>query len=451
MSALGPVLLALPWLSGAAVAARSAGTRQARRVAIGAASLGLIIAAALLLLGVLQPTPGSRWVTVGMPAVVALIGLVAAAMSPSAGCSPGTIARTQLVSAASVALVAAAHPIAIAVLWACTALPAFAELRARQHTHYAARVFAVYQLPSVLLVATGVALQLEGQTALAVFPLAIGFALREAVVPAHSWFVVFVTRAPLGMVVAFAASQVGVHAHLVLLAEGLPKTFEVLVATLGAATAVYAAALGVVQSGTRRALGYLIMSQTALVAFGLDTHSEVAHAGTLLAWMVTALATAGFAMAIAALEARRGLLALDRPNGNFTRVPRLAAAFLVTGLASVGLPGTLGFVAEDLLVQGSVDEFPLLAFALIVATALNGMTVMRNFFLLFNGSARHQGEQDLTLREALALSLLMVVLVGAGLAPRLLTSTRSLERAHAGSTAFQDHNLAGPWVGPRLP
>ncbi|MEZ6037891.1 MAG: proton-conducting transporter membrane subunit [Planctomycetota bacterium] len=100
-------------------------------------------------------------------------------------------------------------------------------------------------------------------------------------------------------------------------------------------------------------------------------------------------------MTLAALEARRGPLSLREAGGSFARTPRMAVAFLFLGFASVALPLTLGFVAEDLLVQGSVDEYPQVGFAVIVATALNGMSVMR-CFTLFSGTRRHRGEHDLT-------------------------------------------------------
>jgi NADH-quinone oxidoreductase subunit M len=358
---------------------------------------------------------------------VALVGLTAVAMSPVYRSTQATIGRTLLVNATSIALTLAHHPAAIAILWACSMLPVWFELVSRETTRDAARVFALYMVPSVALVGIGSALSLTGMVAAAVFPLAIGIALREAVVPVHSWFPIFFERAPLGLAVAFVAPQLGVYAHLYLLPRGLPPEVGNVVAALGALTAVYAAAMGVAQSQTRRALGYLIMSQSGLVALGLDFRTDVARVGTLLAWMVTGLAVAGFAMAIAALEARRGTLSLDRPEGSFERVPRLAAAFLVVGLASVGLPLTLGFISEDLLVQGSVESSPVLAFALIVATAFNGITVVRNFFVLFKGTSRHTGERDLTRRESIALSVVLMALIGLGLWPRALIQSLDTE------------------------
>ena len=287
-------------------------------------------------------------------------------------------------------------------------------MRATQTT---ARVFAIYHIPSVVALGIGAVLLSRGQSAVGLVFLLIGIGIREAVIPLQSWFPPFVQYAPMGLVVAFFAPQLGVYAHLELLKGELPQQLAHGVAALGAVTAVVAAGLGIAQTDARRALGFLIISQTGLVAFGLDARSPVAQIGALLTWQVIGLATAGFAMTLASLEARRGSLSMRVPAGSFTRTPRMAVSFLFMGFASVGLPLTLGFVAEDLLVQGSVDEFPLLAFALIVATALNGVSVMRAFFTLFSGSAKHIGERDLTRREAAVLTVLMATLLITGLFP----------------------------------
>jgi len=218
-------------------------------------------------------------------------------------------------------------------------------------------------------------------------------------------------------VVAFVSPQVEVIAQLEFLSGGLPSELVGIVATMGVITAIGSAFLGVAQQNGRRAAAYLIMSQTGLVAFGLENHSSVGLTGALLTWQVLSLATAGFTMTLAALEARHGNLDLRTPHGNFERTPRLAIAFLLIGFSMIGFPTTLGFVAEDLLVQGSVNEFPALGLCLIVATGFNGLTVMRSFFSLFCGERQHGGEADLTLRESLALSLVILTLLIGGLVP----------------------------------
>ncbi len=410
---------------GALLAARQRDAAAARRTAIEAAALNALLALGLLaahLSGLLATAPG--WPAV-VPGMIGLVGLTAVAMTPARAARPQSMARILIVNAASSALVGVSEPLVLAVLWAIPPIVAFVELSSRSETLRTARVFAVYMLPSVVLFAIGAVLLRQGETTAAMGPFLLALAIRQALVPVHSWLPELAERAPLGLVVAFVAPQLGVYLHLTCLAEQATQELSVAVAALAATTAVFAAAMGIAQSRTRRALGYLIMSQSALVAFGLEPRSEVAHVGALASWLVAGLSSAGLAMAVAALEARRGVLSLQRPGGSFDRLPKLGTAFLVMGLASVGLPLTLGFVAEDLLFQGSMHDFPILALALVVATGLNGMTVARHFFLLFGGTSRHAGERDLTRRESAVLTVILLALLAFGAWPAPVLSPLS--------------------------
>src|SRR5712672_3041776 len=51
-------------------------------------------------------------------------------------------------------------------------------------------------------------------------------------------------------------------------------------------------------------------------------------------------------------------------------MPLLAISFLAMGLACTGFPGTLGFVGQELLVDGAVDAFPVMGFGVVIASAL---------------------------------------------------------------------------------
>jgi NADH-quinone oxidoreductase subunit M len=418
-------LLALVALLAVAVFARRAGeVTDARRIGIAGASMA-VLATLLGLAWRMLDVPvayGDIW-TAPLPFYVALIGLIAIGLSPVFDMRPITISRMAMINALSLTTLLVTEPILAALAWFAAAVPVWRGLRdrARQSEQRRGmdRVFAFYMLPSGLLAVIGAILLSLGDVGLGLLLLALGISIREAVIPVHSWFTDLVDRAPLGFAVAFWAPQLGVFVHLRWISEPLPTDFGQLIAVLGAVTAIFAALMGSVQVRARRALGYLMMSQTALVAFGLETHSQVARTGTLVAWMVSGVAVAGFAMTLGALEARRGRpLILDHPGGSFDRVPKLATAFLLLGLASVGLPGTLGFIGEDLLIQGSVHEFPMLALALIVATAINSITVVRAFFMLFMGTPKHCGEQDFVRREWVIVSLVLAALVGLGIWPR---------------------------------
>jgi NADH-quinone oxidoreductase subunit M len=367
-----------------------------------------------------------RWLPeVGLeatPYVHLIVLLLAVGLAPVHDHPARSHAAMLDIVACSLAFVAVEHPLGAAVLWTATTALTARELGAGHAPALARRTFARYHVPSLLLALAGGALA-DQQPGFAAVAWLLAIAVREATLPAHGWLPVLLSRAPLGLVVCFLAPQLGVLAHVRYVGADAGIAVEHALAALGGATALFAAALGLVQRDARRAAGCLVLSQTGLVFFGLENASDVGFAGAIAMSHATALGTSGFVMTIAALEARRGRLTLDRPGGSFARTPRMAVAFLVLGFASIGLPATLGFVAEDLLVQGSVSEYPALALVLVLATGLNGITVLRCFLTLFSGTEAHAGERDFTPREVLATSTAMAVLLLAGIGPGLVVHT----------------------------
>src|SRR6185436_1418625 len=109
-------------------------------------------------------------------------------------------------------------------------------------------------------------------------------------------------------------------------------------------TAVYAAGMGLVQREARRFFCYLFLSHSALVLVGLEIATPIGLTGALCVWLSVGLAQGGFGLALRSLESRTGRLSLVGFHGLYEHVPRLATLFLLTGLASVGFPGTFGFV-----------------------------------------------------------------------------------------------------------
>jgi NADH-quinone oxidoreductase subunit M len=131
------------------------------------------------------------------------------------------------------------------------------------------------------------------------------------------------------------------------------------------------------------------------------------------------LSPGGFGLTPRALEARYGRLSLDEFHGLYEHSPILTVCFLPTGLASVGFPGTLGFVASELLAEGAVQASLPAGVVVVAAAALNGIAVVRTYFLLFTG-ARHFSSVSLaiTARERFVLLTLTALILGGGLFPQ---------------------------------
>jgi NADH-quinone oxidoreductase subunit M len=296
------------------------------------------------------------------------------------------------------------------------------------------RIVAAYLGVSTLLFAIGVGLLVGPgvhnatlQT-VSLWLIVIAALLRKGIVPFHAWVPEVFDHGRLGPAILFSAPQVGAYMTVILIVPRATPEMLRVIAVLALGTAVYGAALALVQVSARRALGYLFMSQSALVMAGLDCTSVSALAGGLLVWLSAGLAFAGLARCVLVLEARRGRLDLTTYHGGYERMPVLAISFLAMGLACTGFPGTLGFVGQELLVDGAVDVFPVMGFAVVVASALTGLAVVRMYFSLFCGRPDplvHSGLRfGLTRREAWTFVALVIALVGFGVAPRPLVDSQ---------------------------
>jgi NADH-quinone oxidoreductase subunit M len=318
--------------------------------------------------------------------------------------------------------------LSVASLW--TFLSALAD---PAHRHQR-RVVAVYLGFSTLMFAAGVAVLVSPGVQNTVFETAamwlivIAALVRKGIVPFHAWVPEVFDHGRLGPAILFNGPQVGAYMTVVLIVPRASPEMLRFIAFLALGTAVYGAALALVQISARRACGYLFMSQSALVMAGLDCTSVTALAGGFLVWLSAGLGFAGLARCVLVLEARRGRLDLSTYHGGYERMPVLAISFLAMGLACTGFPGTLGFVGQELLVDGAVDAFPIMGFAVVIASALTGLSVLRMYFSLFCGRPELGAHPSLRLglktREAWTFVALVTALIGLGLAPRPLVDSR---------------------------
>ncbi len=435
---------------GAVASSQARGPRAVRIAALLAASSSLSFGL-LATVAVSRSTGATAIDGIAAPflAFTSALVLLTVLSAPTAFVRPDWAGRTLLTGAALGGFFVARDSLVLWSLWTCSAIPMYFELRARSGTRrgsLAARAYAAHAFASSAFIALGLAFGGLGHSmhALSVPLLVLGILARKGALPFHSWVPWFFEEAPLGSVALFAQAQAGGYLLVRLIADDSGAVPTALLDAVGIATALYGALLAMIQPNARRALGYFSLSQSALVFTGLAEGGPVGIGGGVLMIIGTGLAQAGFTAALWCLEARRGTLRVDRHSGGHDRTPGLAGAFLFLGLAGVGLPGTLGFVAEDLVFHAALEHRPWVGVGMVVATALNGITVLRLFLALFGGALRRTGEPDLLRRERLALVGLAVTLVGLGLFPRPVLG--AVERALGGppSAGQPEHPPASP-------
>jgi NADH-quinone oxidoreductase subunit M len=386
--------------------------------------------------------------------LVALVMLAIVLVAPRRALTTEAVLRLLVGGTLTAAIMTTGHPAALVVLWVLSLLPTWFSTRATPGGRPTARAYAIVMTAGSLVFAAGVGLMVIDPPwapgagisgAAGGWLVALAVMIRKGIAPFHSWYPALFTAAPMSTALAATMPQVASYAVIRLLvghAEGV--RLELIVLSQAAlVTAVYGAALAMVQRDVRGLVGMLALSQSAMVLAGLSGSLAMELCGALAIWISSGLALTGIGLVAWALESRAGQLDLDTPQGRFADAPALAAFFLLFGLASLGFPGTLSFVADDLIVAGSLGDQPHAGVLVIVATVFSAIAVVRGWFRIFGGPAAADAPRHQVLRrERVPLIVLLAVLFGLGLWPgplvhsldrvaeSLLLSRRSNAAAH---------------------
>jgi NADH-quinone oxidoreductase subunit M len=254
--------------------------------------------------------------------------------------------------------------------------------------------------------------------------LLLALLLRGGIAPLHGWLPSLFQGAALGTAILFVLPLMEVLASLRLLLPVAPGWMLQAASHACLVTAVYCGGMACVQHDVRRFYAHLTLSQISMVLFAVMLHTSNGLTAALCLWISTPLSLGGLALSVRALEARFGALSLREHHGYYEQVPGLAICFLVAGLASVGFPGTIGFVPMELLISGSVDQGVGISLTLAFAAMLDGIAIMRAYFALFTGKRPTTSVSlQVTPTERLGIVIVaLVVFLGGWFSPAVVAS-----------------------------
>ncbi|MCU0714159.1 MAG: oxidoreductase [Pirellula sp.] len=216
--------------------------------------------------------------------------------------------------------------------------------------------------------------------------------LRSGVIPLHGWMMDLFEKGSLGTSILFVVPLTGAIVFLRFVLPHAPVGVLQSTAWLSLATALYAAGMAMVQDEARRTFAYLFLSNSSLVLVGMELVAPVGVTGALCIWISVGVSLLGFGICLRSVEGRIGRVSLKSFHGLFESMPSLAGFFLLTGLASIGFPGTVGFIAMELLIEGAVEYYPLVGAAIVITAAGNGITILRTYFRIFTGKNNRSTE-----------------------------------------------------------
>ncbi|MCC9642315.1 oxidoreductase [Rhodopirellula sp. JC740] len=316
---------------------------------------------------------------------------------------------------------------ALVALLIVSTIPPYMELRRRRQC---TRIYCLHMATFVALLLVGYGwLSIADRSGSSVLVpgamLTVAALLRSGVFPLHLWMTDVFNKASLGTAILNTTPLVGAYAVMRLVLPIAPSWALQSIAVLSLVTAVYAAAMALIQFDARRMFCFLLLSQSSLVLVGLELVTPIGLTGALCLWLSVAMSMTGFGITLRSVEARLSRISLASFHGLYSQMPILAGFFLLTGLASIGFPATVGFVGMELLIEGAVEVYPLVGTLVVVATALCGITVLQTYFRIFTGVPNRSSiSMKARPAERFAVLLLTLLLLGGGLYPQPGISSR---------------------------
>jgi len=270
-----------------------------------------------------------------------------------------------------------------------------------------------------------------------VFPLVfVGFAILAGMWPFHTWAPTGHVAAPTAgsMLLAGVVMKLGAYGCLrvamVLFPEGV-REWQWAIATLAVIGIIYGAGVALVQRDFKFVIGYSSVSHMGFVLLGLATLNTIGLDGAVLQMFSHGI-IAGLLFGVVGRMVydrthTRDFNDLERMNVG-KLIPFAGVTFVIAGVASMGLPGFSGFVAEFQVLAGAWQVYPITAIlsglGIIIGVAYTLRAVQKAFYsdlppLAHSDHDAHPME-PITVPERVGAVLLIAASLAIGLFPGLL-------------------------------
>jgi NADH-quinone oxidoreductase subunit M len=251
----------------------------------------------------------------------------------------------------------------------------------------------------------------------------IAFAIKVPLFPLHTWLPDAHVEAPSAgsLMLASVMLKMGTYGLVRFCLPMFPTAARenapwiVILAIIGI---VYGALVAMVQPNMKKLVAYSSVSHLGFVVLGIFSFTQLGLDGAVYQMLNHGISTGALFVIVGFLYERRHSLAISDYGGVATVAPWLATVFLITTLASIGLPTLNNFIGEFLILQGAATAHFTWAIFAALGVILSACYMLWMYQRVFFGEASEEVRShvpDFNAREWACVIPLVIMMVWMGM------------------------------------
>jgi len=253
------------------------------------------------------------------------------------------------------------------------------------------------------------------------------FAVKIPMWPFHTWLPDAHVEAPTAgsVILAGVLLKMGGYGFIRFSLGMLPEAtayFIPFIMVLSIIAIIYTSFVALAQSDIKKLIAYSSVAHMGIVTIGIFLVNQQGLEGAMLQMLSHGVVSAALFLCVGVIYDRMHTRQISFYGGLVNKMPFYSAVFMIFMLASVGLPGTSGFVGEFLVVVGAFRFSSLIAIGAALGIILSAVYMLYLYKRIIFGTIVNQKLNDildLDFREKLILIPLVVSVLLIGIFPNI--------------------------------